>query len=268
MPDGKGYTVTFDGVASTTIPQFQVGRVVHTLAGLSKSVTLEAPGMAVPWIFDGGRGLRKLTIEARVMANTFPVARRSAVEEVSDWLDKEGFRKLEISDRPGRHYLARWFNEAESEEWRNKASFDLEFQCHPYLYDNNISVFSGTVESGEPFSVPFPDELVAYPVITLVRSGPIVAPVTLQADDRTLNISSGSWGTTTVTINCINFLMLNGDNTDLELTGKVDMTSVIMSTVSGEFPLLEPSEDGPTLTLTSSPGQLWDVTVRWRRRYR
>jgi len=275
MPNGKGYTVTFDGIASTDeLPELIVARVRRKLLGKTRAVMREVAGRTGAWQFGEKRGLKTIILECSAItekdgnSNPFPIPRREFLTRLAAWVDKEGFRKLVISDEPDRYYLATLVGEPDLDEWRDLSKFDLEFGAEPYPYEDAISntAFSVTDNVAHPFA--FADEVLAYPIVEIQAVGGNIGGFTLIFNgyrmDRTSDIPSGN----VVTISSLSYTASPGTNTDTDLSGDFDPLTVEMSSVSGEFPVLIPGvTQSLTLTKLSGTATGANISITWRKRY-
>lgn len=271
MPDGKGYTITFDGVASTTIPEFICHRVRRGAVGSSRTEFKLIPGFEGAWVYPEKRGPRRITIEASVLAPTFPGGRRDAVTAVADWLDKPGLRSLQIGDETNRYYMAVLTSEMEVDEWRELGKFSLEFTALPYAYSTSISTQSlSLVPNAAASTFTIPDGVDAYPVIELAvpSGGGDLTSFDLVVNGRTLSYGNPIVAGNTITISSLAFVTIAGANPDLTLTGAFDPNTVAMNNVSGQFPILHAATTQSVRLLTGGSGPTVTATIKWRRRYR
>lgn len=276
MPNGKGYTITFDGVSSTTIPEFMCHTVSRSLLGSNRSQIRETAGREGAWYFPEKRGLRVIKIQASVLTTlvggSFPANRRDAVTRVADWLDKPGFKKLKISDETGRFYKAALTTEVDVDEWRHKGTFELEFIAEPYAYDDNIATESFSLnKTGTPHTWTMAGSLDTFPVVELTAVGGNLTSVVFTTNGYIMVLSQTLLSGATITINSINFTTALGTNTDTELDGSFDAGTIAMIGVGGQFPILLGAPpfgiQGMSTVATGSATSI-GMVVRWRRRYR
>lgn len=270
MPNGAGYTLTFDGVESTTIPGFICEKVTRRLLGKNRAVLREIAGREGAWLFGEKRGLKNIKVDGAIVAEGFPTERREALRDLANWLDKEGFKRLIISDEPDVFHRATLDNEPDLDEWRELGTFTLEFLAEPYAYANELSNRVDEIE-GPSGSVSFgiPDELPAYPIIEITINGGDITGGSLTVNGlpgfHDVPMLSG----TTHTINSLVFMALEGDNTDTELDGILPTSYTHISDYRGFFPIFLPGVNNVSYAMDpGSTATSVTLDITWRRRYR
>lgn len=271
MPLGKGYTLTYDGVASTTLPQLIVEKVTRKMTGKNRDIYREVAGREGAWRFGEKKGLRSIVAECAVVSTGFPTTRRADLVAIADWLDKGGFKKLIISDEPDRFYRAILANEPEIDEWREWGKFSLEFTAEPYAYDNtiNLRTFSHTV--GTPTdNWTSTGKVITYPVVDITAVGGSLTSVTVSFNGDIITYGSTILSGQSISINSIGYVVVTGVNGDTDLVGDFSTFAAAMSDVSGTFHHINPGVNN-FITVTAGVGSTatsMTSNVRWRERYR
>lgn len=272
MPNGKGYTITYNGVPSTDIPELGVELVRRKMFGKSRDVLREVAGREGAWRFGEKKGLRGISVDAYILAPSFPVPRRETLVQVADWVDVEKFAPMVISDEPDRYYMAILASDVDIDEWRHLGKFRLDFLAEPYAYDLTISEEEFSFGMGSvPVTFPVPDKLVGYPIVEVTATGGSLAGFTVHFNNYSLFYEGVVPMGESVTISSLSYVVMTGPNTDTELQGNFDPDSVSMVDVSGTFPAIVPSLGDQYIDLEHGPGSTAvtaDVRVLWRRRYR
>lgn len=262
-------TFTFGGVSSTTIPEIEVLRVRRPLVADRRDEFVAVPGREGAWLFPEKPGMRTITLDLHLLAETFE-DRRSAVIEMADLLDVAGMARLIVDDEADRFHLARLASAPDPEEWLTAATFSVDFVAEPYSQALEISESEHPLvaTTDAPFSFTVPDRVEGVPVVELIANGGTVTMFTLTLNGETLiyegpTIASGD----AVTISTLAYVVTAGLNGDAELDGTFDPDDLSMSGVSGDFPYVVPGDNEGSLTRT---GAATSVTVRcsWRRRSR
>lgn len=269
MPGGLGYTVTVDGVASTTIDGLICERVTRRLVGTDRSVTREVAGMEGAWRFPDKRGLRTITLDMAVVADSFPYVRRETLREVANWVDNPDYVQLIISDEPGVYNKAFLANEPDIEEWRELGTFQLEFMAQPYSFSIDTTEETLALSPSIPNTLAVTDKVPVYPVIELTANGGNLAGFQLEVNGRTLTHLDTVASAGTITISSLSFTVADGVNSDLNLEGTFNEAALIMLNTTGEFPIL--TEGTNDFLLTPEPGSsATSVTLDfyWRERFR
>lgn len=269
MPNAKGYTVTFDGVASTTFPSLICEKVTRRLVGKDRSVTREVSGMEGAWRFPDKRGLRTIILDMAVVSDGFPTPRRDDLREIADWVDKQGFLKLAISDEPGVYNLAFLANEPDIDEWRELGTFSLEFSAMPYTYSDTISTDLLTLTPSGANIWASAESIPVYPVIELTPVGGVLTGFTLQVGEFSLSYQDLIADGDTITISSLNFTVSLGANTDTDLAGTFVFGDLNMVNVSGTFPVFILGNNDVLLTESGGSTAITvDLDIYWRSRYR
>lgn len=271
MPNGRGYTVTYNGVPSTDIPSFICQKVKRRLLGKNRDVFREVAGREGAWRFGDKRGLKVITLECAIEADSFPAGRRAALNTIADWLDQGGFSPLIISDEPDVFHQAILANEPELDEWREMATFELEFSAEPYAYDLGQETLELTFTPGddtETFSIT--DVVAAYPVVEVTPTGGNLSGFTLTTNGSQLVYGKALVDGSTTTISSLSYTVIEGTNLDTELTGAFNPSIVSMADVSGTFPILLPGVVNEMVLAMAEGSTATSVTVAltWRKRYR
>jgi predicted phage tail component-like protein len=264
-------TVTWNAVSSATIPELTCGKVTRQLIGEHRGKFVTIPGRPGSHYFPEERGRRKITIECFIMAadSSFPAGRRDAVTEVADWVDINAECQLILSDAPNVYYNAVLVDPPDVDEWRELGTFDLVFEADPYAYDNTGSSHLFAMESGVEQSYDFGLSAQTWPIIEVTpTNGTTTTGFTLEVSGQTFTydaiVSTGD----TVTINAISMAVLAGTSNDVNITGAYDPVDLLMSGVSGTFPLLIPGSNDITITSLGGTADEFDVNFIYRKRYR
>lgn len=263
-----GYLVTWNQVASSTIPELVCGKITRSLLGSHRGTYMEIPGRPGSWYFPEERGRRQIKIECHIEASSFPTGRRDAVTEVANWLDINAEAHLEISDAPGIFYLGVLDTVPDVDEWREFGVFDLVWLIDPYGYDNDADAEDFVQQTGDSWTFDFGVLSATYPVVEITNdSGGNIAGFTLTINGSSIVYSGTIADGATVTVNSIGMAVLAGANDDIMLTGVYEPTDMLMTGVTGSFPVLQPGSN--TLSIDSATASA-DVTVRvnYRKRYR
>lgn len=265
MPGGRGYTVTFDGVASTTIPEFMCHTVTRELVGARRFDVIDVGGLEGGWLFPELPGFKKITIDASVLASGFPGPRRDAVREVANWLDTPTMCKLIISDEPGVYNMAILDSSVPVDEWRHRGTLPLSFLCQPYTYDITVQNHSDTASAADDtFTFDVDTDVYTWPVIEITAGGALGSiGLTLNGRELIYNQSIAAAGK--ITINGISKIVTTGANIDTDLQGTYNPANLSMANVSGLFPYLVNGSNSLVVdgTLTG-----YTVSINWRGRYR
>lgn len=266
----SGIEVIWNGVSSTTIPEFVCGNPIRSLLGVSRGSFVEIPGRAGSWYFGEQRGRRKIVLPCFVLSETFPTARRDALTAVADWLDLTVQAKLILGDEPTVYYDAVLLSAPDVQEWREKGGmFDLEFSVEPYSNEIDVTSYSVNPTSGVLFTHDFNLGLPTRPIIEVTPTdGVSISGFTLQINDRTIQYGSVLGTGTTVTINGLGLAVLSGTNDDSNVTGTYDPAVRLMSQVTGQFPLLDPGVNSVTFTKLGGDATAFTINVYYRRQFR
>jgi phage-related protein len=203
-----------------------------------------------------------------VIANTWPTARRDAVTEVADWLDVGDQAALILGDNPDFYYNAVLTDPPDVDEWREVGRFELVFEAEPYSYDINPTGVEFNKVTGNSWTQDFGLISAVYPIIEVENSsGGALPDFALTIGGATINYVGSIADDGVVTINSIGMAVLVGANDDVNLTGVYEPTDLIMSGVTGSFPILQPGVNSLSID-SSTPGASVVVRVFYRKRYR
>lgn len=264
-----GYVITWNNVASTTIPEFVCQRVIRQMLGSHRGTFVEIPGRPGSWYFPEQRGRRTIELECFIMADSFPTERRDVIETVADWLEVNAEARLQISDMPGRYYDAVLLDNDIINEWRELGEFTIPFSVAPYAFDLLASevIFSQTVDDDWTYNFGLMTQV--YPVIEITNTD----VTNLEGFFFTIN-NSQIWYTGTlpagqaITINSIGQAVLAGDGHDEFLTGEYQLEDMLTSAVEpvSVFPILVPGLN--TLEIEGEQAVTVDIKIRYRKAYR
>lgn len=265
MPTGKGYLVTFDGVASTTLDGFICHEVTRGLVAARRTGYEEVPGREGAFVFPEQPGQRTLEIDASVLVGVVdPEERRAAVRAVASWYNKETPRKLIIGDEPGVYEMAIPASAPNVREWRQRGSFPLPFLCEPYSYEvdlNNVTQVAGSNTININIDN---DGDVWTPLIVQITASGSSPSQAITLNGRTWTRATAMTSGQFVTFNTKAGVITNVANTDIDLQGVFSAANVSMAAASGRPPFLLPGAN----TLQVAAGHTgYTVNVWWRGRF-
>ena len=261
-------TITWNGVASSTIPELIVGPTQKTLVGSHRGTHVPLPGRAGSWYFDEQPGTREIIATCNVLVDDM-ADRGTVLTQVADWYDVREEAALVLSETPDRFYLATIGEPPTPDEWRQLAEFELRWIAQPFAFASAVTTEAIAISGASPASGTFsaPDDFEAWPIIEITpTNGTITAFVlTLNGDALSYDgptITSGN----TVTVSSISDTVTSGVNGDTMLTGAYTGL-VVMGGVFGVFPLVVNSTNSWQLAWSGTATAI-DVNIYWRRRYR
>lgn len=260
---------SFAGVVlSAAVPSAYILNVSRGLVGARRHRTVDVPGRAGSWIFGEEPGDRRIELAVNIEADSF-AERREAVEALAGWADSRTQQALVLDDEPDRYYVAILDMDPDPEEWLCRADLSLRFRAAPYALAIAVSgeTIAATGAGSDSGTFAIPDTIDAEPVVEITpTNGTITAfEFTLNGDTigyTTPPIASGQ----TVTISTISDTVTQGLNGDTMLTGAFTGL-VLMSSVSGVFPLLVPGTNAWALSWSGTATAV-TVEISWRRRFR
>ena len=262
--------LTLDGVAlSSAVPEALVVVPVRPLVGERRDVFVDVPGRAGSWRFPEQPGDRSLEFKVHLLAADFE-ARRASVEALADWCDTSETVRLIVSDRPDRFHEVMLENAPKPDEWLLAGEADLVFRAGPYALglEPGTETIAASGAGSDSGTFDFGGSICAEPIIEITPTNGDIETFALTIGDDTIayegpTIANGA----TVTVSTISDTVTSGINGDTELTGAYLGGLVIMSAVSGVFPLLCPPTVEWSLTWTGSATTV-TITITWRERYR
>lgn len=266
MPRSK--EITWNGISSDTIPELVIGTINRQLLGSFQGSAVNVPGRPGGWFFSQPRGFRKITAECFVEVDDM-ADRRDAVTAVADWLDVEEEGRLFISDEPGVFYLAHLTDPGDVTEWRQTGVFELTWQCQPYSFDiiSTVETWTSGIDTDHTWNPAL--KVPTYPVIEIKPTNGTLTGFTLETNGDLLTYVGSLADDATLTINSIGVTVTAGVNTDTELTGAFNPAYLVMSGVSGEFPVLLPGvTNNVHFTKTGGTATAITITVTYRKSYR
>lgn len=263
-------TVTWNAVSSATIDGLTCGKITRQLVGEHRGSFISIPGRPGSHYFPEERGRRKITIECFVLTDglAFPAGRRDAVTEVADWVDINAECQLILSDAPNVYYNAVLSEAPDVDEWRELGTFNLVFDAEPYAYDVDVSSELFNMVSGVPQTFDFGLVAPTWPVLEITPTNGSSSGFSLDVAGQTLNYQTPILDDHTVSVNALAMAVLAGTNDDVNLTGVYDPTNLLMSGVTGVFPLLGTGTQEITITKLGGVATLFDVNVIYRKLYR
>src|SRR5262249_1648853 len=142
------------------------------------------------------------------------------------------------------------------------------FAVDPYSYDLNASSVLYTKGNEEDWSDSFDLISATYPIIEITnRSGHTVTGFTFTMNGSSINVVAPMADDATITINSVGMGVLVGANNDTMITGVYEPTDLLMSGVTGTFPVLEPGSND--MNIAADPvGGSFDIRITYRKRYR
>jgi len=264
-------TFTFDGVASTTIPELLVTRVRRPLVAARRDEYVEIPGREGFWLFPEKAGSRIITLELDLLAGSF-AERRAAVIALADLLDRPiALGKLIVSDEPDRFHRCRLASSPDPDEWLNHGAFSVDLSAEPYAQQNTPTTQTfAAAGSGVPQLFTPADKVYGIPEIEVTANSGTVTSLVLNVNGDVLTYAIPGTGLTagqTLTISSLGFVATRGTSGDPDLVGAFIPANLDMTTVSGDFGYIVAGANTITATRTGTAITL-GVAVRWRRRSR
>lgn len=258
--------VTYDGVASTTIPDLVIQHVDRQLFGDVRDVYEEVPGRESAWLFAEEPGDRTIEMPCFVLS-TDKATRRSVIRQVALWVVKTDRKQLIVSDESDRYWEAKLASAPSLDEVIELGKFTLVWRTGPFAFSTStstqaVSNVSNTTTYTLPFSIP--DEVAAYPAIrvTGVTAGSAGFTINLNGDILVYDAAVGIGEE--VNFSSISYTATAGTDSDVNLTGAFDIADVSMAAVTGTFGVLLPGSNSITVTAN---GQQLAIDIVWRRRY-
>jgi predicted phage tail component-like protein len=270
MPSGKGYTITYNGVASTTIPELICHEIRRNLVGKIRDSFEEVAGMEGAWHFSEKKGMKEITLPLSVLAASYPVTRRATVEAVADWLDVGVLSKLITSDQPDRYDMAVMSTAANVQEWRERGTFEVHMLAYPYSYELNVrNVTNSTTGSGWSTTFDTLCKVPTYPVFEITPVGAGITGFTITTNGRVFTYAGAVSAGNTITVSSLSYTVHTGTNADTDLQGVWNPATLSMTTVSGKFPILTQSGVNTVVVapITGAPSSM-SVKMYWRKRFR
>ena len=241
MPSGRGYTVTYDGVASTSLDGFMCHEVTRGLVAERRTNFDSVPGREGSFVFPEEPGMRVVELDCSVLVDAVdPALRRAAVRKVAAWYNRPTLRKLLISDEPGVYEMAIPADAPNVTEWRQRGSFVLPFLCEPYSYDAAVTTTTKVMAGATDVLVVQNDGDVRAPFIVEILASGSPSSQHVAANDRTwtrdLVLSNGN----RMHFNTVSGTVHSGANYDTNIIGRFETATLTMADVSGRPPFLEP----------------------------
>lgn len=272
----SGYIVTWNDASSSAVaPDLYVQRVRRGMFGGVRGIRLPIPGRDGGYYFSERRGTRRISADCTVVGDS-PGDRRVDVVAIANWLDKLGEGELKFSDQDDRYWLATLVSDPDPDEWRLLGRFTIEWEAQPYAFSTSISTevittsaaASGVGGGGDDGSFTVPDEIDAYPEVTIVPSGGNVTSVSWTLNNDLLEWSGGPvLAGESLVISSLSDTITVGLSTDVNLTGAFDPGQLSVEDADGAFGLVVPGINNWDIDWEGTATSL-TVTVRWRRRYR
>lgn len=263
------YTVTLNGVASSTITGFTVLRVKRPGLGETRTVYEVVPGVEGSWNWQEQKGDVALVLSCAVEVTDF-TTRRDKVREVMKWADVGFDATLVIDDKPTRYFFGELSEAPPIEEMRSLGVFDLTFRVRPYQFDNSItSTIITATASPEPFSgtiVTDTGDVNTKPIIEVKALAALTAGFALTLNGLQLVYPVAMATNEIITINSINSTVQSNANYDTELTGVFDPALLAMTDVAGLFPTLKDGSNAYSLGRRGAPANT-QITIYWRKRW-
>jgi len=267
----SGYEIIWDGISSTTIPQFCCQKITRQILGNSRGTFVEIPGRSGSWFFPEQPGRRKIILECFVLEEevAFPTGRRDAVTLVADWLEIGRQGKLILGDDPTVFHNAVLIDPPDVDEWRSLATFELTFTAESYGYAINSSSWSYSAASGSVQNHDFSLLVPTYPIVEITPTGgSSITGFTLSLNGKILTYNTVLTTGSTVNVNSLAMSVLAGTSDDVNLTGAYDPLEMLMSGVTGSFPFLQVGTNEITVTKLGGDATGFTVNIIYRYRYR
>lgn len=264
-----GYEVTWDGDPSSAFTNLYIRTMRRRMVGELRDVRMPVPGRDGAWLFSERRGMRAIVAECTLHAP--PSSRHDDLVAIADWLDRQGERKLVVSDQPDRYWLASLAADPDPEEWRSLGKFTLEWSAQPYAYAVSTSSQSvtaaGSASGVDADSFAIADDVQAYPEVEIRPLDGALTSFTLSTNGSSLEWAGAVSSGNRITVSSISYTVVTGASVDYELTGEYNAINLSMAGVDGEFPLFQP---GTVTWELDWEGTATNIAVefRWRRRYR
>lgn len=260
------YTLTWDSVASTTLTGLVVQRLRRGMVGAIRDTRLAIPGVDGDILFAERRGNRNIVAQCSVIGG-LGGQRHGRVVAVADWLDRDGYRPLVLSDQPDRYWLAALSADPDPDEWRQRATFDLQWTAKPYAYAlSQSSVVRTGLASNSAQTFVVADQVDAYPVIELTARGGTATAIDITVNGSVLTFAGPLLQDQTITFSSLSYTAAIGTNTDVMLTGAL-LGAAFPAAISGTWPLLVEGNNAATVAWTGAATTV-DLSIYWRRRYR
>jgi len=260
--------LTWNGISSDLIPELTCGKVTRQLLGAYRGTSVAVPGRPGAWHFSEQRGRRLITVECFVMVDDFPTDRRDALTAVANWLDINTQAALICGDQPTVYYDAVLLEPPNVDEWRQLGGiFELAFEADPYSYDISTSVAEFNQSVDDEWTHDFGLLVATYPVIEITNTGATnLEGLWITIEGVALNITTTLAVGEILTINSIGMAVTGVANDDVNLTGVYDPTTLTMSGVYGEFPILMPGVN--TISVEGDQATTLNIQIYYRKRYR
>lgn len=259
--------VTLGGVSSAdACPKLLIRRVDRDILGEQRHELVAVSGRDGSWVFSDAPGNREFTIIGIIRADGI-AAKRTAVHQLSAWLDTGGLTTLAVDDEPA-WYWDVIVDKFPVDDALRYGEVEITFVASAYANATTISTESftgtGTSTSGT-FAVN--DEVVAYPVIEITPTNGTLTSFAFGLNDDSLSWAGLLADDTTLTLSALSDTVTLGVNTDVNLTGAFNPGDVRMVDVSGTFFLIVAGLNTYSLSWTGTATSV-DVSIQWRRRYR
>lgn len=265
MPSGRGYTVTYDGVASTSLDGFMCHEVTRGLVAERRTNFDSVPGREGSFVFPEEPGMRVVELDCSVIVDAVdPALRRAAVRKVAAWYNRPTLRKLLISDEPGVYDMAVPADAPNVTEWRQRGSFVLPFLCEPYSYETTLRYVTGTAGANPlVLNIENPGDVWTPFIVQITASGSSSSQ-SVAANGRTWTRATAMTAGQHVTFNTRAGVITNAVNGDTDLQGLFSAANVSMANASGRPPWLEPGTNALTINGGHSG---FTYHVWWRGRF-
>ncbi len=262
---GKGYTVTFGGVASTTIPSFMCHEVERDLVAQRRTAFEDIPGMEGAYVFPEEPGLRRIELDCSVLVDAVdPELRRAAVRDVAAWYNRPTMQKHVIGDEPGVYDMAIAADAPSVREWRQRGKFKLPFWTEPYTYQETLQNHTEVASAAADTFVVNNIGDVWTPFIIQVRAATASTGCHITVNGRTWEYNETIGALGYVTFNTRAGVITNAANFDTDLQGVFDPNQVDMANTDGRPPWLEPGSNNVQVIMSTTA---YTVNIWWRGRF-
>jgi predicted phage tail component-like protein len=140
---------TFNGVKASDMG-LKIMNIQHSIMPAIRDQYEAIAGRHGSYLFAQAYGDRIVTIECLRLSSDFSNVRQD-IFLISAWLNTNDRVRLELSDMPGKYYMAKLTNGGDLNRFLYTGTFTLEFNCEPFAYDDLMLIYS-IVISGSPFS--------------------------------------------------------------------------------------------------------------------
>jgi predicted phage tail component-like protein len=261
----RGYTVTYDGIPSTSLTGFICHEVSRNLVATRRTGFEDVPGMEGSYVFPEEPGMREIELDCSVLVDEVnATARRAAVRQVASWFNRPRPKKLIISDEPDVYEMAIPASAPDVTEWRQLGQFPLPFVAEPYSYQIDLQQHVEVAGAGADTFTIDNDGDVWTPFIIQVRAASASTGCHIEVNGRVWEYNETIASLAYVTFNTKAGVITNQINYDTDLQGIFLPAQVDMNHAAGRPPYLEPGINEIDVSMSTGA---YTVTILWRGRY-